>query len=166
WNEPAGEGRNSGQGCTHKRPGGSAMCKKILVPTDGSELSGKEVDGAIKLAKKHGASIVAMNVEPPFRVPPIAEMPSAQFFSEDKYEETIRAYAAEILSDAENRAKAAGVACEVATAVYDQLWQAINDMAERKQCDLIFMASHGGRGVAGLLLCSETQTELTHCKVP
>ena len=142
------------------------MFRKILVPTDGSERSGKAVDGAIELAKQHGASIVAMNVQPPFRVPPIAEMPSAQFFSEDKYEETIRAYAAEILSDVEIRAKAAGVSCEVATAVYDQPWQAIIDMAERKECDLIFMASHGRRGVAGLLLGSETQKVLTHCKVP
>ena len=52
------------------------------------------------------------------------------------------------------------------TAVYDQPYQAIIDMAERKGCDLIFMASHGRRGVAGLLLGSETQKVLTHCKVP
>ena len=142
------------------------MFKKILVPTDGSELSGKAVDGAIDLAKIHGASIVAMNVQPPFRVPPIAEMPSAQFFSEDKYEETIRAYAAEILSDVENRAKAAGVACEVATAVYDQPWQAIIDMAERKGCDLIFMSSHGRRGLSALVLGSETNKVLPHSSIP
>ncbi|MFA7505219.1 MAG: universal stress protein [Burkholderiaceae bacterium] len=142
------------------------MFKKILVPTDGSELSSKAVTGAIALAKLHGAELVAMNVQPPFRVPPIAEMPSAQFFSEDKYEETIRAYAAEILGEVETQAKAAGVACDIATAVYDQPWQAIIDMAERKGCDLIFMSSHGRRGVAGLLLGSETQKVLTHCKVP
>jgi len=142
------------------------MFKKILVPTDGSDLSGKAVAGAIALAKLHGASLVAMNVQPPFRVPPIAEMPSAQFFSEDKYEETIRAYAAEILADVETQAKAAGVACEVTTAVYDQPYQAIIDMAERKGCDLIFMASHGRRGVAGLLLGSETQKVLTHSTIP
>lgn len=143
------------------------MFTRILVPSDGSELSERAVDGAVELAKIHGATLVAVNVQPPFRVPPIAEVvPSGQFFSEEKYEETIRSYAAQILSGVEQRAQAAGVQYEVATAVYDQPWEAIIDMAERKSCDLIFMASHGRRGVAGLLLGSETQKVLTHCKIP
>jgi hypothetical protein len=32
--------------------------------------------------------------------------------------------------------------------------------------DLIFMASHGRRGISGLLLGSETQKVLTHSKIP
>jgi len=36
---------------------------------------------------------------------------------------------------------------------------------ERK-CDVIFMASHGRRGVAGLFMGSVTQKVLTHCKIP
>jgi nucleotide-binding universal stress UspA family protein len=35
-----------------------------------------------------------------------------------------------------------------------------------KACDLIFMASHGRRGVSALLLGSETQRVLTHGKIP
>ena len=33
-------------------------------------------------------------------------------------------------------------------------------------CDLVCMASHGRKGVAGLLIGSETSKVLTHSKVP
>ena len=36
----------------------------------------------------------------------------------------------------------------------------------KQGCDLIFMASHGRRGLSGILLGSETQKVLTHAKVP
>ncbi|WP_368855934.1 universal stress protein [Escherichia coli] len=42
----------------------------------------------------------------------------------------------------------------------------IIDAAERHGCDVIFMASHGRRGLAGLLLGSETQKVLTHTEIP
>ena len=38
--------------------------------------------------------------------------------------------------------------------------------ADEAGCDLIFMASHGRRGLAGLLIGSETQKVLTHTKIP
>ena len=38
--------------------------------------------------------------------------------------------------------------------------------AETAGCDLIFMASHGRRGISGFLLGSETNKVLTHSKVP
>jgi nucleotide-binding universal stress UspA family protein len=43
---------------------------------------------------------------------------------------------------------------------------AILETARRMKCDLIFMASHGRRGLAGVLLGSETQKVLTHSKIP
>jgi nucleotide-binding universal stress UspA family protein len=49
-----------------------------------------------------------------------------------------------------------------ATVVYE----AIVQEAEKRGCDLIFMASHGRRGLAGLLLGSQTQQVLTHSKLP
>ncbi len=47
-----------------------------------------------------------------------------------------------------------------------QPWNAIIKTARNKKCDLIVMASHGRRGLAGLLLGSETTKVLTHSKVP
>ena len=51
-------------------------------------------------------------------------------------------------------------------AVHDLPYQAIIDAAVAEGCDLIFMASHGRRGLAGLLLGSETQKVLTHSTIP
>ena len=48
----------------------------------------------------------------------------------------------------------------------DQPWQAIIQAARSKKCDAIVMASHGRRGLAGVLLGSETVKVLTHSKVP
>ena len=45
-------------------------------------------------------------------------------------------------------------------------YRAVIDTARRKRCDLVLMASHGRRGVAGLLLGSETQKVLTHSRIP
>ena len=45
-------------------------------------------------------------------------------------------------------------------------YQAIIDTADSKGCDLIVMASHGRRGVTGVLMGSVTQKVLTHGKIP
>jgi nucleotide-binding universal stress UspA family protein len=43
---------------------------------------------------------------------------------------------------------------------------AIQKVAGKRGCDLILMASHGRRGLKGLLLGSETQKVLTHSLIP
>ena len=48
----------------------------------------------------------------------------------------------------------------------DHPYEAIIGAAQDKGCDLILMASHGRRGIQGLLLGSETQKVLTHSKIP
>ena len=45
-------------------------------------------------------------------------------------------------------------------------YEAIIEAAKKFECDLIVMASHGRRGVSGVLLGSETQKVLTHSKIP
>ena len=40
------------------------------------------------------------------------------------------------------------------------------DSAQKHACDLIVMASHGRRGLARVLLGSETQHVLTHTQIP
>ncbi|MEK6243313.1 MAG: universal stress protein, partial [Pseudomonadota bacterium] len=45
-------------------------------------------------------------------------------------------------------------------------WEGIIRTAKAKKCDLIVMASHGRRGLAGLLLGSETNKVLTHSTFP
>jgi len=63
-------------------------------------------------------------------------------------------------------AQVAGVPCKTMWVTKDQAWDGIIRTARSRKCDLIVMASHGRRGLAGLLLGSETTKVLTHSKVP
>ena len=60
----------------------------------------------------------------------------------------------------------AGVTCKAHTVEALHAWEAILDHAKSQQCDLIVMASHGRRGMAALLLGSETSRVLTHSQIP
>ena len=60
----------------------------------------------------------------------------------------------------------AGVPCETEVVLSDYPYEAIIQLCESKGCDLIMMASHGRRGLQGLLIGSETQKVLTHSKTP
>ena len=44
--------------------------------------------------------------------------------------------------------------------------EAIIELAKLNHCDLILMASHGRKGIAAVLLGSETQKVLTHSQIP
>jgi nucleotide-binding universal stress UspA family protein len=46
------------------------------------------------------------------------------------------------------------------------VYEAIIDTATQKGCDLIFMASHGRKGISGFVLGSETYKVLSHSKIP
>jgi nucleotide-binding universal stress UspA family protein len=63
-------------------------------------------------------------------------------------------------------AKAAGVHCEAISVTSDQPHEAIIQVAKKRGCDLIMMASHGRKGVQGMLLGSETHKVLTHSRIP
>jgi nucleotide-binding universal stress UspA family protein len=140
-----------------------SMFNRILVPTDGSDITSKAVETAIKLAKSVGAQVYTISVKEPFPYSAISEMqptPPQEFFDAQERIATKRVQA---VADA---CKAAGVACQAHTVEALHPWEAIIDHAKRNECDLLVMASHGRRGVSALLLGSETQKVLTHSKVP
>ena len=141
------------------------MFKKILVPTDGSDLGNRAVDAAIELAREHAAGIVLVNVQMPFTLV-AAEVPVGFFSSVENYDAEMTKRAQEILTAAKNKADAAGVPASVQGLLNEHPWAAIIETAENESCDLIVMASHGYRGLKGLVLGSQTQKVLTHSKVP
>jgi nucleotide-binding universal stress UspA family protein len=139
------------------------MYKKILVTTDGSELSAKAVATAVSMAKLTGAALMALSVKEPFPYSAISEMqpvPPQEFY--DAQERV----AAQRVKGAVDASVAAGVACQGFTVEAVHPWEAILDHAKTQGCDLIVMASHGRRGLSALLLGSETQKVLTHSTVP
>jgi len=139
------------------------MFKRILVPTDGSDITGKAVNAAIGMARIHGAQLYTLSVKEPFPYSAVSEMqptPPQEFFDAQERiaSSRVKAVAAE--------ASAAGVPCTAHTVEALHAWEAIIEYATDQQCDLLVMASHGRRGVSALLLGSETQKVLTHCAIP
>jgi nucleotide-binding universal stress UspA family protein len=58
------------------------------------------------------------------------------------------------------------VPCESLQRPGDKPAAAIVEAARQRGCDLIFMASHGRRGLSALVHGSETQGVLTHSTIP
>jgi nucleotide-binding universal stress UspA family protein len=71
-----------------------------------------------------------------------------------------------ILETARKTAASARVRFDGVHVVGDQPYKAIINTARKKRCDLIFMASHGWKGFAALVLGSETNKVLTHSRIP
>jgi nucleotide-binding universal stress UspA family protein len=140
------------------------MYKKLLIPTDGSELAGKAVGYGVALAGAIGASVVILTVTPPYRL--VTLETAALEDGPAEYVARMSAEATQILSAAADSARSAGVPCSIMQIEHDRPYQAIIDGAETTGADLIVMASHGRQGVSALLLGSETVKVLTHCKTP
>jgi nucleotide-binding universal stress UspA family protein len=139
------------------------MYKRILVPTDGSEITAKAIQAAISLAQLSGGEMFTLSVKEPFPYSAISEMqpvPPQEFYDAQER------IAAERVKQAVDAASAAGVKCQGHTVEALHPWEAILDHAATQGCDVIVMASHGRRGVAALLLGSETQRVLLHAKLP
>lgn len=139
------------------------MYQRILVPTDGSDITKKAVDTAIGLAGALHARIYTLCVKEPFPYSAISEMqptPPQEFYDAQER------IAAGRVQDVRSACTAANVPCEAATVEALHPWEAIIEHATRNECDLIVMASHGRRGVSALLLGSETQKVLTHTTTP
>lgn len=139
------------------------MFKKILLPTDGTELSARAISGAVDMAKKLGAAIVGMTVIEPYSYSSLSEYRPESF---EDYEVRMDKVALERLKSIEDAAKAAGVAVETKVAKSFSPYEAIIDLATKSNCDAIFMSSHGRRGLSAVLLGSETQKVLTHSTIP
>jgi nucleotide-binding universal stress UspA family protein len=144
------------------------MFKHILLATDGSKLSNKAVKQAIEIAKVHGAKITAVNVEGEYHLHLINEgfeMPDVTALKK-RFEAAEVARAKKIVDAVTKSASEAGVECNAVTPTSDVPYEAIIKQAKKSGCDLIVMASHGRKGLQGLLLGSETVKVLTHSTIP
>lgn len=141
------------------------MFQSILVPTDGSPLSEKAVDGAIELASKLHARIVTISVAEP--APFVALSEGGALPGDLKaYEEKALEVARHRLQQVAAKASGAGVPCETVAVTSADPYEEIVRAAEQYHCDVIFMASHGRRGLTRLFLGSETQKVLAHSTLP
>ena len=142
------------------------MYQRILVATDGSELSKKAVDSAIELAAKLHATLVALYVVPHY---PVSYFEGGIAVSSDEVSRTEKKWADDgqrIVDAVQQAAQAKGVTAESALARSDMVAESILSAAKKHRCELIVMASHGRKGIQRVLLGSETQQVLTHSAIP
>jgi nucleotide-binding universal stress UspA family protein len=145
------------------------MYKHILVPTDGSKLSGKAVAEAVKLAATCGAKITLLHVVSDYRkaMSETYAVPAAMAAPiQKKFQDEAATRSRKIIDTAGAVAKAASIPCGGVSVISDSPYETIIKQAGKSKCDVIVMASHGRRGLQGFLLGSETTKVLCHTKIP
>lgn len=142
------------------------MYHRILVATDGSDLSHKAVTTAIELAALCGAELVAISVVPRY---PQSYFEGGMVLQPEEVQRVEKQWADKgraVVDAVQAAAGAKGVNAQAITLTSDVVSDALLSAATKHQCDLIVMASHGRRGISRLLLGSETQHVLTHGNIP
>ena len=140
------------------------MYKKILIPTDGSDLAWQAVEAAVDYARLSGAALVAFSVAQPYPLLPAID--GAMMIDPIVDSIELQALAQQAVDAVARTAEAAGVACETHTALSFLPYEEIIRAAGEYGCDVIFMASHGRRGLSRLLAGSQTQKVLAYSSIP
>lgn len=140
------------------------MFKHLLIAIDGSEIADRALRQGLELAKTIGAKVTIINVTMPWASVAVGEV--AVMFPPEEYDTNTAAASASLLERAKTTAAASGLSADTVTVSDPQPHTAILDVAKERAVDLIVMGSHGRRGIAGILLGSETVKTLTHGKIP
>lgn len=142
------------------------MFRHLLVPTDGSDLSRRTATHAITFARETGARITFFAALPQHPVSFHEGYGLTDAGTRERLIATAEQQGRAIVDPLVAEAAAAGVTAEAAATPCATVHDGIIAAATHHGCDLIFMASHGRRGIGALLLGSETQKVLTHSKIP
>ncbi|SCK26352.1 Nucleotide-binding universal stress protein, UspA family [Variovorax sp. HW608] len=144
-----------------------SMYERILVATDGSELSDLAVQSAIDLALSMQAELVAIRVvrrDPTSYFEGSVVLPQVDVA---RLAEQMNAEAQRTVDQVKAAADAKGVKKTQAIVVQAEVVSdAIIEAAQTHQCGLIVMSSHGRKGLKRLLMGSETLQVLTHSHTP
>jgi nucleotide-binding universal stress UspA family protein len=143
------------------------MYKHILIATDGTELAQKGVDHGLSLARHLGARVTIVVVSELFSGISLAgEAEFGLLTSTAEFEKASDAAAKRILNAAGDQARKADVPCELRHVANVAPADGILDVADKEECSLIVMASHGRRGLGRLLLGSQAAQVVNRAKVP
>ena len=141
------------------------MFKHVLISTDGSPASNKAAKAGISLAKALGAKVTAYYAVELMQPIYVEDYGFDQKVIEE-VEERARQAGKKYVEAIGKMAKSAGVPFASVVTKAITPYEGIIDAANKRKCDVIFMASHGRRGLSKLILGSVTQKVLTHSKIP
>lgn len=137
------------------------MYGRILVATDGSPLSRRAVRAAAELAHAFDARLTVLHVVSPYLGTTgidLAKLPG--------FRQAVEKSARAPLDAARAEARRRDVNAEALSVVGGEPWKAILRAAQARRCDLIVMASHGRRGLSGVILGSEAAKVLARSTIP
>jgi nucleotide-binding universal stress UspA family protein len=141
------------------------MFKHLLITTDGSPLGNKAAKAGIALARALGAKVTAYNA-----IERLQMIFDEGYMMDPKMIDGFEASAREVgrrrVDAIGKMAKAAGVPFASVVANASTPYEGIINVAKKRKCDVIFMASHGRRGLSRLMMGSVTQKVLAHSKIP
>ncbi len=138
--------------CYLKKFGEKMSVVKVMVTTDGSNLSEKAIDTAVELSTQLGAELIGMTTV-------VGPAPVGGYDHEDA---AIR----DRLSAISRKATEKGIKCELVAEHSDAVWKGILECAARNNVSFIVMASRGLGSIGSLLLGSETQKVLHQADRP
>ena len=142
------------------------MYKRILIATDGSQLSDMAVESGLSLAGLTGASVIALKVVPRYPRSYFDGTLPVEAADIKRIEKQWADAAQELVDKVKVQGTDEGVTVKTVVAKSDLIAEAVIAAAKKHKCDLIVMASHGRKGLKRLLLGSETQHVLTHSHIP
>jgi nucleotide-binding universal stress UspA family protein len=142
------------------------MFKHILIPTDGSPVSSKAVKAGVALAKEAGAKVTGYYAIEPLPTRLYGEGYVADKQIVEELERRNRAQAKKLVGAIEREARKAGVRFEPLVETARTPYHGIVEAAKKRDCDLIFMSSHGHTGLMRLALGSVADKVMTLSKVP
>lgn len=140
------------------------MYRHLLVPTDGSEVSARAIEQAVRFAKSVSAKVTFLIARPDYAATSAGALAIA--IEPKSYAYHAAGPAASVLAKAEVQARRAGIPFSSMVRTSDRPHELILEVAEEEGCDLIFMASHGRRGIRSLMIGSQTQKVLSHSTIP
>ena len=142
------------------------MIRKILIPSDGSNLSEHAVKSGIELAKATGASVVGLMVTEPYPRKMYGELMLCGVQPLRHHHDQERQLAQRVLAPIEHAAEEAGVGYSSCSVSGRSLADAIIATAEHEGCDLICMASENQRDLLGVHLQKDATKVLTQARIP
>lgn len=142
------------------------MFRHILLPTDGSRLSAKAVRAGIEFARETGARVTAYcALEPvPLHLYGEGYVPDRKMVTE--FQKRTRAAAEKHVAAIARAAAKAGISFDSLVSEARTPYHGIVEAAARRRCDVIFMASHGHRGLMRLALGSVTEKVMKLTRLP
>lgn len=144
------------------------MYTRILIPTDGSELAARGVNHGLALAKALGAKAFILTVTEPWSRVGLDELSAETggLNAVAEYSATLEKHAREVLSAVERQATGRGLEVELLLLRDRHVAEGILAAVEEHDINLVVMSSHGRRGMAKILLGSQTFEVITNGRIP